>query len=446
MLPINEALKEYSGKYTLRMHMPAHGGKTQGCFLDGVFSYDVTETDETDDLFNPAGAIKRSEEELSKTYNSLYSFYSCGGATLALQGAVLSAVKLTGKRSPKVLCERNVHKSVVNALAFSGITPVWFYNDEILNEKPDCDIFIITSCNYFGDICNFEKIEAAFKNKNTVLIADNSHGSHLMFLDKTKHSLTHGFDFVIDSLHKSTPALTGSALLHIGRSLPSKIGKKKIEIGFTVKETMSTFSSSSPSFLILASAEFAVYKIKSESNKLKKAESLVLRLKEKFPDCFSAEKEKNKSKDPLKLVINCEKNVKNVCETLKKHNINYEFYTEKQIVLLLPFGFSEEDALRIETALLSALAVKQDTVVTGESCNDEKKHIFPKMVMSMSEAISLPSELIRLEESVGKISSSTYGLYPPGIPIIMPGEVFTDEIIDVLKEQYEFVNIVKQDA
>jgi arginine/lysine/ornithine decarboxylase len=270
--PLYNAVAQYAAKDTARFHMPGHKGRFCRNFLEPVLPFDLTEIDETDNLYISGGVIGEAESLAAKAFGAAHTAFSAGGATLALQAAMY----LASQTGQKMLIDRNCHKSVIHACALLDIEPVWIY-PEINSEfnipcgmhaadfekaakcNPDAKSLLITSPNYYGSLAELKEICNLAKDMGIITIIDNSHGSHLAFYQSGElHPIRMGGDLVIDSLHKTLPVLTGGAMLLSG----GRFNRQDL-LG-----AMSLFGSTSPSYLIMASIDYARGYMESEGNKV----------------------------------------------------------------------------------------------------------------------------------------------------------------------------------
>ena len=431
--PICDMLHEYSRAARLRLHMPAHGGKRRGDRLpinDAAFSFDVTELTATDDLYHPTGAAALAERLAAEQFGSGAALFSCGGATLALQAAIAAASDLCENKA--FLCDRRCHKSVANAFALIGIEPVWTVGVPDEETLSRAGAYIFTSYDYYGRAADLAKIREVCRRHGVVTVADNSHGAHLMFVGGgKKHPVSFGVDFTVDSLHKTLPVLTGGAVLHISKQMISRFGE-----GFAdcVREKMSVFGSTSPSFLILASIDAALADIRN--NMTAEGEKTYLGavraangLRERFPSLFAP------SDDPLRLYLCCEK-AEDVYHSLSSRGISCEFCDGDGIIMILPYGFCDTDAE------LLAQAVREISPRPRPPRRPDV-HI-PEKAMSIRTAVLAEHERVSLKDAEGRISGAMYAVYPPGIPAVTAGERFDSAVIGALTGSCDTVSVVAE--
>ena len=255
MTPLYEALERQFQKKRLLLHMPGHKGQLPSPF-EGCSPFDLTELPETGNLYGNGGPISLCEEQFEHICQSGATLLCAGGSTLCVQ----SMLSLFCPVGSKVLMGRNCHVSAVNTAALLNLSPVWLMPDQragslshgrvtpdavekALLQSPDVSAVYLTSPDYFGVMCDIGRISAVCRRHQKPLLVDNAHGAHLVFFGL--HPIELGADACCDSLHKTLPALTGAALLHL----------KDRTLKEAAKHSMSIFGSSSPSYLIMLSAD-----------------------------------------------------------------------------------------------------------------------------------------------------------------------------------------------
>ncbi|MBO6015205.1 MAG: aminotransferase class V-fold PLP-dependent enzyme, partial [Lachnospiraceae bacterium] len=244
-------------------HMPGHKRRRpEGISLD-LFGMDITEIDGFDNLHHPTGILKETQEGAAELYGVLQTFFLVNGSTCGIQAAISASVR-AGK---KLLLARNCHKSVYNTCLLRSIDTTYVYPvrtqmEEVLGEiraedvkaaldaDADIDAVIITSPNYDGVISDVERIADVVHEKGKLLIVDEAHGAHLPFADDfPKSAIRCGADIVIQSLHKTLPAPTQTALLHVASSRVDTAG---------LREFLAIYQTSSPSYVFMAAMQHCI--------------------------------------------------------------------------------------------------------------------------------------------------------------------------------------------
>lgn len=419
---------QYIRKRPSRFHMPGHKGNCR--FLKPLGGVrDITEIPGADYLYHPQGTIAELEKRFSLLYGS-DCYLSTQGSTLGIQ-TMLALIK---NRKGRILSCRNAHASFFNACALLDINPVLF--PPVIDEKThlfkpvhlsdiqkqiekneDISSVYITSPDYCGQMADIQAIARFCREKNLLLLVDNAHGAHLRFLSENRHPMALGADLCCDSLHKTLPALTGSALLHIKPGLfPAQ----------TVRRRMALFGSSSPSYLLLQSMDLCEeYLEKDGKNDIVKWE------KKRKP--FLGEQP---TSDPFKLLIDAEtfgKTGPALQRFLQERRIEAEYAQDRYLLFILSPFLKRRDEKRLRRALRH-LPVKRSPSFPSEPPPLPEN---PKRMLSIHQAVFSRQEAIPVFESEGKISAEIIHIFPPGVPILLPGEVIGASI----KKQLEKAGI-----
>lgn len=440
--PIYDFLAGYSATETVRAHMPGHKGFSP-CEKapENLYRLDITEICGADSLFEADGIIAESERNMSRLYGSFATAYSCGGSTLCIQ-AMLYLMKCEGR---KIFAVRNVHRAFLNAAALLDLDVQWImpeYCGGILSGEVDLSCVerlvaesaepacvYVTSPDYTGKTADIAALSALCRRYGARLVVDGAHGAHLAFMRENIHPIALGADLCCDSAHKMLPALTGAAMLHSGRDFDSG----------SLKQAMSLFASTSPSYLILASLDLcADYIERRIRDDISGNIAAIERFEEKFSDRLSFA-----AGEPFHITINAGESGYNGAEfddILRKTGIECEYADSSIVILLMSPLNRSEDLYRIETAVSAAC----------ESCHRIKPAAerftltLPPKGMSIREAVFAPSETIPVEESLGRICGAVRVPCPPAVPIAASGEIITEECINIFKRYgIFFVNVVK---
>ncbi|MCL2772076.1 MAG: hypothetical protein FWD71_01895 [Oscillospiraceae bacterium] len=449
---LNNIIAEYAGKNPIRFHMPGHKGQKIGISLD--YSTDVTELFFTDNLYSPdvnSRLILDLEERISKCFfkdtatNQIVSYISCGGATLGIQGALLSLIRNYKNKSGEklyIICDRNSHISFINALALLDINPLWVvYPDENFaerigyfnrNYRNTIGVFV-TSPDYFGGMKNIPEISRECKKYELALVVDNSHGSHLAFYeDGCLHPVNCGADISVDSLHKTLPALTGAAVIHANKNYAG--------CG-SIRESLKIFASTSPSFLILQSIENMVDYLENYGQPEHARLIADINLfKQRATESGLNIIPETGIRDPYRIVLTSENMGEKLYYYLFESNIVCEFF-DKDNAIIIPSILNPSEDFDV---LLDVLK-KFSRIYPVKSCQSSKKYNFtvnPKTVMSLNSATKFPRETVPAEKSLNRVSAESVFAYPPGVPIVLPGEIIDREIYDILKEMKSEIDVI----
>lgn len=429
--PIYCFLKEYAEKKSKRLHMPGHkgDGKIYPDEFKGILPLDITEIKGADSLFEAEDIIKKSEEITSKLYNVKNTCFSTGGSTLSIMTMIAVASNFT----KRILAVRNSHIAFVNACALTGIEPCWVFPEynkksglpypvtaeeihEKLKENPDIKAVYITSPDYYGVTVDIEKIAEVVHKNGAILLVDNAHGAHLKFCKKDTHPMSLGADICCDSPHKTLPVLTGGSYLH------SNLDIKKSEL----KEKMSLFGSTSPSYLILASLDICNNYLKNNAKTdfckleetVNKTEKLLKQQGVTLLDLKT---------DITKITIDCQSfgySDTQIAEILRNNLIEPEYVGGGKIVLM-PSPFNPD---RDYEAIISSLNLPKKTPIPYPEYSS-----VPKKAINIREASFSPSATVDVEKSVGFISAENKITCPPAVPIIVCGEYIGESEKNILK-------------
>lgn len=406
-----------------------------------VFKADLSEIDGMDNLQNPTGIIKNSLERAAKIYGTKNTFYLVNGSTSGIIALMLGTVK----PNDKVLVARNVHKSAINALTLSGASPVWIkpeWNTEWniasrvspqkirqkLDEISDIKAVWITSPTYEGIVSDIEAISATCKEKNVLLIVDEAHGALWNFSESLPVSSIHlGTDASVQSLHKTGSCFTQGAVLHLSQN--SRINPEK------VAKSLNLINTTSPSYLILSSIEASIEYLNSLEGR-KKVSELVNNIEEmKAFLAMNIDINFLNNDDPTKIFFGLNEisgyDLSDIL--LKKFNIEVELENNKGVLALAGAGTSKKKLDKLAFALVNAAKKLKKSQIS----ENITPFIEPEVVFTPAEALYKKSEKIEILQAVGRVSAETIVNYPPGIPVIIAGELIKPEHLEFLPDRKE---------
>lgn len=425
---IEESVDKYKDDYAFGM--PAHKGKK---YFDLDIKRDLTEFLDTDNLLNPQGAIKKSQEEVSEIFSSKYSFYIPNGSS----GAINIAISTLAKRKDNILVQRNTHKSVMNSIIINDLNPIYintkydeenalFLGIELENlknilEENSIQLAIFVSPNYYGGILKLKEIVRLCHSHNVYVIIDEAHGSHLYFSHMKEFCANFsGADIVINSTHKTIPSLTQTALLHVNND--------RVDVD-KLKKVINIYTTTSPSYLFLISQEEGIdYMVKEGYKKLEILRKELDKIsKDMGIMSYNINDSTIASYDTMKFLFRLP--ILSGIEIVKKFHLEYNIRLEMGDLYY---------ALAIFSPLTEICELRKFIDVILSLRNGEYKKIaklkFPtsKRIISPRKAFDSPSIYKNLKDSYGMISANNVAFYPPGIPIISYGERITKEIIDII--------------
>lgn len=439
--PIVSFLKSYQEKSPVRMHMPGH----KGAGILGFEGMDLTEIYGADELFAAEGIIKESEQNASNLFGCT-TYYSTQGSTLCIQTMctiLCQDAKSKGKK-PKILAGRNAHRSFIHAAALLDFEIEWLYgNSDYLSCKihaEDLEKAIIeslptavylTNPDYLGNLLDIKSLASVCKKHNVLLAIDNAHGAYLRFLKDSLYPIDLGADLCCDSAHKTLPVLTGGAYLHLSDSL-NQVWKND------VKHFMEYFSSTSPSYLIMASLDAA-------------NEVLDTTFKNSLFECIQrVDGLKNTlvqhgytilSGEPMKITISTKEfgyTGNEIANLLMECDIYPEFYDSDYIVLMPSPYNTKDDLKRLETCLCG---IEGKPILVNKPPKLEQS----KKAMNVRQALFSSSITLDVSKSLGQVCSSVTVSCPPAILPVIPGEVISESSIEVMKYYgIETIRVVKE--
>lgn len=439
--PIVNFLKSYQEKSPVRMHMPGH----KGAGILGFEGMDLTEIYGADELFAAEGIVKESEQNASNLFGCP-TYYSTQGSTLCIQTMctiLCQDAKSKGKK-PKILAGRNAHRSFIHAAALLDFEIAWLYgNSDYLSCKihaEDLEKAIIeshptavylTNPDYLGNLLDIKSLASVCKKHNVLLAIDNAHGAYLRFLEPSLHPIDLGADLCCDSAHKTLPVLTGGAYLHLSDSL-NQVWKND------VKHFMEYFSSTSPSYLIMASLD-AANKVLDTTFKnslfecIQRVDGLKNTLVQYGYTILSGE--------PMKITISTKEfgyTGNEIANLLMECDIYPEFYDSDYIVLMPSPYNTKDDLKRLETCLCG---IERKPILINKPPKLEQS----KKAMNVRQALFSSSITLDVSKSLGQVCSSVTVSCPPAILPVIPGEVISESSIEVMKYYgIETVRVVKE--
>lgn len=443
-MPIVQALKNYIENEKAPFSMP--GGKLGRGFNEELkeilIKGDITEIEGLDNLHNPQGIIKEAQELLSLYYKSWKSYFLVNGSSSGNLTMIFSALR----EGDKVLVERQCHKSIFNGIILRKLRPVYaesFYSEEnnmslgcelntivkILDEHKDIKAVILTYPNYYGVCCNLKGIIEECRKRRVKVLIDGAHAAHFGASGRLpENPVKLGADMVVMSAHKTLPSLTQGAYLHINdRDLIQE-----------AERYLYMFLTTSPSYPIMASLDYARGFIMEKGER---GYDMLLNLIEKYKklinelgivkcidekDLFNSEFSFDNSRLILHLTAVGTSGYK-LLEYLFNKGIQCEMADDRNVVLITsPFN-DEKDFQNLYIALKQC--TRKD--ITGKNIK-VPGHTIPKLAIPPYEALNSSLEWCSIEKALNKISGDNIVPYPPGIPLIMMGEVIDKEIIDKL--------------
>ena len=446
--PLWTALERIRRADLARFYMPGHKGRMPEPFTQAA-PYDVTEIAGADSLYECTGAIRALEEEFADAYQVGDTLLSAGGSTLCIQ----TMLYMARSRGSAVICGRTIHRSAVAAMGLLGLMPCWLPGriasrkegipgialpptaeevEAAIRRHPDAGSVYITSPDYFGQMADVAAIAEVCHRLGKPLLVDNAHGAHLGCFRAALHPMSLGADFCCDSLHKTLPALTGAALLHLADPADYE----------EAKYAMSLFGSTSPSYLIMLSAENALEALTTPTTPYwdlsvwvndRKAEAARL----------GYDVVKGFISDPIRLALGFEglgHTPESYGKFLRSRGVEPEYLGRNVCVFMLTPQNTPAQLDRLASAMAGA--------AKGGPQVPEPKYPatlrLPRQILSPGEAMARKEVSLPVSASRGRIASRLVSSCPPGIPLLVPGEEITAQTAKFLQSSgVERVFVVK---
>lgn len=456
MKKLYDALTEYGKADYVPLHMPGH--KRRLMEFENPYAFDITEIDGFDNLHHATGIIKEAEQYAATVCQADETHFLVNGSSCGLLSAVFSATKQGGE----LIMARNCHKAVYHAAELRELKTHYLYPEmlpegilggisvemaeEAFEKHPEAKILILTSPTYDGVVSDIKSIVKAAHTRGITVIVDEAHGAH--FLKESgfpKSAIRCGADVVIQSTHKTLPALTQTALIHIHKDYKYKEKLRKY---------LTMFQTSSPSYVLMASIDSAMHWYMEEG---REAYKTYLGNLKKLRAAFATQLKHLKLIDPQdvfdydssKVLISTRE-----CsisgeefhkKLLKKYHIQSEMVSAGYLLFMTSVADREEDYHRFLEAVLEIDGELE--AATGLK-NNEDSMGKPKALMSISEAVEKKKKSVPLPESMGEISAAYVYIYPPGIPLLTPGEKISERCVrclqDYLDEELEVHGLTKE--
>ena len=428
--PICDFVRDYAESGTVRLHMPGHKGEA----LLGIERLDLTEIKGADSLFEAEGIIRQSEETAGKLFGA-HSFFSTEGSSLCIRAMVYLALKqgaATGK-APVVWAGRNAHKTFLSAAALLGCEVRWLWDqressylscklspnelDRRLGEAAELPSAVyVTSPDYLGNVADIRGISEVCRRHGVLLAVDNAHGAYLKFLKNSQHPMDLGAHVCCDSAHKTLPALTGCAYLHLSHDCPSLIKD-------SVKDAMALFGSTSPSYLLLQSLDaLNGYLSEGYGERLESFIRQVEDVKAELRSCGYL----LCGDEPIKLTVAPKSygySGEELANALREKGFECEFADPDFTVMMLTPSLSAEVLCRLRDALRS---LPRRTPITQQP----PRLLPPERAMGIREAIMSVTERLTVGEALGRVLAQTGVGCPPAVPIGVSGEIVSPQMVE----------------
>lgn len=445
--------------------MPGHKRNKEIAQRTGVdlpYEIDITEITGFDDLHHADGIIKEAEEEAARLYHSEETHFLVNGSTVG----ILSAILGTTRRGDTILVARNCHKSVYHAIEMNGLHPVYLYPGYESREQMNTEVsvedvkaaleadqkiraVVLVSPTYDGVVSDIETIAAAVHAKGIPLIIDEAHGAHFGFHSYfPENAVKSGADLVINSLHKTLPSLTQTAIIHINGEI---VDREK------VRRYLHMLQSSSPSYVLMASIDACIQLLKHDGEEL--FDQYVTWLSEaraKLKNLRQLRLIETEHYDRSKILISvadAELTSHELSRRLREdYHLEMEMTAGKYVLAMTSVGDTREGFERLVNALLAIDEDLSRDVSRSDLRREQLVNVavqrqnftiqtnplpHAQIIYNSETARELPGTFLSWQQAVGHIALEYAYLYPPGCPLTVPGERVSQEVADMLQWYYE---------
>ena len=459
--PVQDFLQEHRRKKPISFHMPGHKGSKlyresgYGEFLDNFMDCDITEIPGADNLFQAESILREAQERYARLYEVKKSYLQINGSS----GANIAAMLATVPKGRKIIMARNCHKSCFNALSLGDIRPVYAYPEmieeygisgavppeeieKLLEENPEAEAVILPSPNYYGICSDIRRIAEIVHRHNKILIVDQAHGAHLKFFSRfgiknmPPSAEESGADLIVNSIHKTLASLTESALLNVNSD--------RVDLQL-LEDRLQAIESTSPSYILMASLDINASIIAERGEDLFRswAESL---------DYFYAKADSIRGLRLIRNIPELDRTKINISFgdlgiggaeleqlLIKEYGIYIELFTGDLVMCMTGIGSTGDDIRKLAEALEKISERNQESPDRvrkhkGHMNPEDKRRKYRPLPKAGLQDIPVTAKKVKLTEAEGLICASSIIPYPPGIPLICPGESITAEAIATIKE------------
>ncbi len=437
-----ESLTEYGESDYYPLHMPGHKRNPFASF--DPYKIDITEIEGFDNLHDPKGLIKEVQERAAMVFGADKTYLLVNGVT----GGILAAISAVTDPGETILMARNCHRAVYGGAITTDLNVKYIFPgtaeglmggiapadvEEALSKDPGIKAVIITSPTYEGFVSDIREIARITHDHGVVLIVDEAHGAHFSFGRTFPESALSFADIVLHGAHKTLPAFTQSALLHVNGD---KVDRDRLE------RFLRLYQTSSPSYILMAGLDRCISFLENEGReRFAEYEKLIKEIRKELGGlkAFRIADESFIGRagisgiDPGKLVIMPSASYMTGVELSdrlrKDHHLECEMADAHHIIAMTSVMDSREGLKRLTAALN-----KMDKGAEYNSIDTGSEIIYPVVKMKMREAYGSRCRYVDIKEAEGMVSSDFINIYPPGIPLAAPGEVITGRIIDRINE------------
>ena len=466
-----ETLRRYSEGTMYPLHMPGHKRHLKE-IPDSPYAIDITEIDGFDNLHHAQHVLKEAQEHAAALWGARRTWYLVGGSSAGILAGIAACANRQAYETAagdaagntaayrchkKIVIARNCHKSVYFGAMLHGLDTVYVYprplaeeNFELngrivpediaraLDQNPEVSLVVVTSPSYDGVVSDIAAIARIVHERGALLLVDEAHGAHFGFHPAFPQSAIRlGADVVVQSLHKTLPALTQCALLHLCSS--------RVDEAFLARTT-EVYQTSSPSYVLMASMDLCTREMEKNGTKLLEDLSRNLqRFYEKagrmqYVHAWHAD-------DPSRILVSASgylSGIELACLLREDFGMETEMAAPSYVLCLMSVGDTREGFERLTAALWEIDQRIRNGEIPGENPGEGKMgdngmpdtNMHPA-VMPLYQAWNAPACSLPLKNCCQKISTEFVYLYPPGIPLVVPGEQLTEEIIRLMEDDME---------
>jgi len=421
--------------------MPGHKGKAPFPAVD-MYALDTTELPLTDDLYTPERGIAEAQRLYAEAAGAARTLFLTNGSTSGIH----VMLQLYAREGDTVLLPRNAHMSAVNGCIMGGLKVRWLplsmtadglcYMKEsdviaAMDAYPETKTILLTRPDFYGCVLPLERIVAEAHARGIRVVVDEAHGAHLPWMADVKSAGECGADAWVQSVHKTLPGLTGAAALHL-RSEDDHVRARML---------LRREQSSSPNFVMLMSIDDArAYMEEAGEAVLTAVSAAADEVRQALPslgygDAHALWRDTGLQFDPTRLVIDAPQGGAALAAAFREHGVDTEMFDLRRVVFILSAMDRPEEVLHI-LAVLKEIPPVQADIPQLPMLTD-----IPQRAMEVRAAAMAETEYVPLAHCAGRIAAASAGLYPPGVPLVCPGEVVPQEVVQRLmnaKQQERF--------
>lgn len=436
MTPLYDALRALADRRTARFHMPGHKGAPAFPDWGDACAVDFTEVSGTGNLYTGEGPIRLAEIEAARYYGTAECHFLTGGATQGIHALLYAAVPAGGR----ILLDRNCHKAAAHACAMLDLTPDFVFPETLepfgipgriapdavaraLDRNPDIRTFLVTSPNYYGVIQDIPALAAVCRMRGVTLLVDAAHGAHFPAVGRRAPTVQ-GAAGAVMSAHKTLNAFGQTALLLTDGALD----------GARLREGAALFGTSSPSYLLMASLDRARAALEAGDGYARAADA-VAALRARLRECTPFLPLQNQPLDPCRLTL-CTAGTHWTGDALAdalydRFGVACEMSDARNLVCIVTPADLPENLGRLDAAL-SALALEAEPAAWPDPLPSLPA---PKRVCTVRQAVLSPCRAAAPDQAAGMVCARPVTPYPPGVPVLWPGEEITPAHIVFLARQ-----------